>query len=395
MDGLYADRSREWLGPMQRHSSSETVDLKDFSFLDNPIDTVKSLQLIARLESVVIDARLNFHDETCLDVGPYLALQAMRKDMMPIFSGGSITPQTQKVLDIVGLRKPLRMAFPLPNDRTFVWPFPFRTRRPAGSSSSASRMLDPQSYERVADDLIEAINGWLGSLVNRELTPVGCRYVQTVVGEALDNAERHSDISSQDGDWAIAGFMTRIGKGDLSKYRCHLSFMSLGATVAESIKTAGARTQRKMAEYVSRHRNLFDRKFSEENLQTVFALQDGVSRFSDALRAHRGGTGLMDVLEFFSALGGLSDAGVAPKLAILSGSTCISVTRPYMVGVRRGAALSVGRLAPREQWFNSENDPERPPDSSHVFSLPAPIRGTIITMAWTLNPKHLSAPDNA
>jgi hypothetical protein len=208
LDGLYPDRASAWIAPMRRQHPLEEVELKNFSFLDNPVQTINALRRIAELESVAIEARLNFRDETCMDIGPFLALQAIRRDMLPMFSGGSITRPIQKILDIVGLRKPLNMAFPLTNDRTFVWPFPFRTRRPAGSSSSASRMLDPQSYERVADDLIDAINGWLGSLVGRQLSSVGCRYVQTVVGEVLDNAERHSDISSQDGDWSIAGFMS-------------------------------------------------------------------------------------------------------------------------------------------------------------------------------------------
>jgi hypothetical protein len=151
-----------------------------------------------------------------------------------------------------------------------------------------------------------------------------------------------------------------------------------------------------MAAYVSKHRSLFDLQFSEECLQTVFALQDGVSRFSDALQARRGGTGLMDVLEFFAALGGISKTGWEPKLAILSGSTCIIAKSPYVHGLRRtGAPLVAGRLAPRELWFNDLNDPDSRPSADHVLSLPAPVRGTIITMAWTLNPEQLSTPSNA
>jgi hypothetical protein len=393
MDGLYPNRLKAWLPPLQRNHPLEEVELKDFSFLDNPIETIGVLRRIAELESVAIEARLNFRDNVCMDIGPYLALQAMRRDMLQIYSGGAITKPIQTVLDMVGLRKPLHMAFPLPNDQTFVWPFPFRSRRPTGSSTSTSRLLEPQTYERVADELIEAINGWLGSLVQRELSSVGCKYVQTVVGEALDNAERHSDISSEDGDWSIAGFMTRRYVESIWEYKCHLSFMSLGATIAESLQLAGGKTRARMMEYVSKHRSLFNQQFSEENLQTVFALQDGVSRFSEALKAQRGGTGLMDVLEFFAALGGISRTGWEPKLVILSGSTCIIVKSPYMTGVRKGDRVPSGKIPPREQWFNDQNDPNYSPDPRHVFSLPAPIKGTIITMAWTINPEQLSAPE--
>ena len=147
-----------------------------------------------------------------------------------------------------------------------------------------------------------------------------------------------------------------------------------------------------MERYVRRHRTILTNRLTEENLQTVFALQDGVSRIHDALVQGRGGTGLMDIIDFFAQLSATTAPDrMRPRLAILSGATCILLQPPYVEGTRKaGAEPLPGFLhPPRELWFNPANSPDEPPDRAHVLHLPARLNGTLVAMAWTFDPEYL------
>lgn len=176
------------------------------------------------------------------------------------------------------------------------------------------------------------------------------------------------------------------------EYRCHLALLSVGATISESMDTAAGATRDKMAEYVKRHSGLFSRKLTRENLQTVFALQDGVSRVELALSKSRGGTGLMDIIHFFHSLSGTeTPEKTRPRLSVVvSGSTLILLKPPYMRGTRGNKLSSEDNLlSPRELWFNAENSQDQPPSSEHVLDLPYRLNGTLVTMVWTLDAKFL------
>ena len=384
LDDLYPRRLKDWRPVHERTQSTGTVLLRDFSFVDEPANTMELLRQIAEMETTKTEGRLDFIDPLCLDIGPLLVLQAMHTGMVPLFTGGRISASVQRVLEMVGLRSALGMHFVLPAALTSVWPLPFRTR--SGQGDTPNRLLRNQTSEVVTTDVVQRINDWLIELAHVELTPEGERLALQLTGEALDNAERHSDLIFSDGSWSVAGFVARRrenNNGDFI-YRCHLGLLSIGASIAESIQSASPRTTARMGDYVRRHRGTF-RRFSDENLQTVFALQDGVSRVHG-----RGGTGLMDIVEFFAALSGTSDPERRrPRLAIVSGATCIRVQPPYIQGTRSAEPGPKGLRQPRELWFNRQNDPQFPPDNAHLISLPARLAGTLITMAWTMDEEFL------
>jgi hypothetical protein len=395
LDGLHPDRSLEWQPIYERPFRTGAVDIPSFSFIDDPIAAVQKLKEIAVLEARVQDARINFSDNSCSDIGPYLVLQEMQRGMIPVFSGGTISRRIQLVVDHVGLRNALRMQFdgPEPSRDDPIWPLPFRRRQAQGDSSE--RLLRAQTSEQTAAEVMTELNGWLQTFADREFTRRGEGLVYGMTGEAMNNAERHSDPDSIDGSWSIAGYLVPDRRGDQETYRCHLALLSTGATISETMKTAGVKTRAKMREYVRRHRNLFERRFSEESLETVFALQDGVSRVETALESGRGGTGLLDIVQFFSALADNADPTQhAPGLAIVSGSTCIICRQPYIEGRRMRETSEDGLRAPRELWFNANNTPQEPPDTNFVISLPAKVSGTLITMAWTIDPTYLQSREN-
>ncbi|HZS62886.1 MAG TPA: hypothetical protein VFA53_00075 [Xanthobacteraceae bacterium] len=390
LDGLNPQRSTTWKPVFERPHAAAELDLKNFSFVDDPINAISLLKQIAELESKISEGRLNFDDQPCLDIGPFLVLQEMNKGMLPIFLGGRISGSVLRVIEFVGLRHALGMRFSRAPSAGGIWPLPFRSRTPQGASPQ--RLLRHQTSEHVATEVIERINEWLAEQAEVQLTEDGERLVLSMTGEVLDNAERHSDLSSRDGSWSVAGFMVRQRNETSIFYKCHLALLSTGASIAESMATAGDATKARMDEYVRRHRGFLKSNFTDENLQTVFALQDGVSRVHDALAQGRGGTGFMDIIEFFAALSGTSKADIPPpSLAIISGSTCISIKPPYMVGVRNNLFAKEGLRAPRELWFNPTNNPDEMPDPAHVLSLPARLKGTLITMVWTTDPEYLQS----
>lgn len=390
LDGLYPERRSVWKKPLWRAPLGVTISLKRFSFVDDPIGTINSLRQIAEHEPVITEGQLNFDDEECLDVGPYLILQAMNKGMAPVFVGGKISRSVQSVLEAVGLKRALEMRFlPLSEEeKKTIYPLPFRTRY--AQDRTKDRLIGVQYSEKTATDVIDKINEWLQRAADVELSRDGERYILQVIGEALDNAERHSDPIANNGDgaWSVAGFMTSNRRNGTNVYRCQLALLSAGATIAESLEAAAPTTKLKRDEYVRRHWRLLNNGFSEEALATVFALQDGVSRVPN-----RGGTGLMDIIGMFHMLSGHEAPDEPARMAIVSGATCILIAPPYIEGCRRGPCDDLHR-APRELWFNKDNTPEAEPDKSHVIQLPAKLQGTLISMAWTMDVSYLTRVAN-
>jgi hypothetical protein len=136
---LYPERVKPgvWL-PSWKRKDWHDIDLKDFSFLDAPENTIINLRNIVEAETKSADLRINFHDPFCLDVGPYLLLGMIRQEMLPICRGGTITTSLQKVIETVHLGEFLRMRPDRLTDRRDVWPFPLRFSRPVSRVSTWS-----------------------------------------------------------------------------------------------------------------------------------------------------------------------------------------------------------------------------------------------------------------
>jgi hypothetical protein len=389
VDEMLPERSRIWRNITRRRRRDAPIEvrLSNFSFVHNPIGTMNQFAELLRVEATEVQARLNFQDGDCLDIGAYLVLQALRGHMAPVFTGGTMPTGIQKVLDAVGLREPLNMApFRGVSDYDGVWPFHLRTRRP-GKSRSARRFLEPQTIEIVADRFVKTVNEWLSAAAKRQLTPSGRRLVLKIVGEALNNAERHSVPNSDDGDWAIAGYLVRERSVELGEiFKCYIGFLSIGSSISESILAGPALMKASMAEYVSRHRRS---RLSDEDLRTVFALQDGVTKNHDAAAGHRGGTGFQDIFEFFSALGDMDSARHPARMVIISGNTCINLCAPYMRGAQKA-----GDLSERELWFNAINSSSEPPSLDHVVTLPSKLHGTLVSMTFAVDRSYLEAQSN-
>ena len=302
LDHMVSNRKTRYsTSPLLRSKKGNTaVSLKEFSFTHNPIMTMNLLGELADRECDSFGINIDFHDDYCLDVGPYLLLSVMKRQMTPIFLGGEISNPMSKVLHALELDQELGIAVPISNElHEDVFPFPVHRRRASGRSTSETRFIDQQSHEKVAKSLSAAIDDWLQVTASQQLNPRGRRIVLRLVAETLDNAERHGDVkcAENDGEWIVAGFMARREYKNHEYYRCHLAFLSTGTTIEESITTAPEPITSKINEYTDRHKgSIGSRDQSAKHLRTVFALQDGITRSEQATLEKRNGTGFQDIL---------------------------------------------------------------------------------------------------
>lgn len=391
LDHIVTDREKKFETSAlkrKRRVGRVAVELKDMSFTHNPRETMSRLGQLADMESGAFEIKLDFHDTLCLDVGPFLLLSTIKRGMPDFFVGGDISLSMSKVMNALELDQELGIWVPIPEDQhTDVFPFPVHRRRQSGSTGSGTRYIDKQSHEKVANNLKTAFDNWLGVTTQQKLNVKGRRSVYKLVTETLDNAERHGDLleHQNDGDWIVAGFMARRGTGDQEYYRCHLAFLSTGTTISDTIQTTPEPTKSKLDEYVAKHRSQIGTKaHSTEHLSTVFALQDGVTRSEEAVNEKRNGTGFQDILEFYSDLAAHGAEQANASMAIVSGRTCVLCNTPYMHGVRKD-----GEDSEREMWFNEANTQDLPPDRNNVIELDRCLKGTLISMAFTLDLDYL------
>lgn len=383
LDALVPSRKQDWV-PVLSRSRNETasVELKNFSFLDNPAGTLSALKNLAQVSCRYVDAKVHFADEHCLDIGAYLVLSEVWRSLFPSFTGGNMQPSVQKVLEAVGLREVMRMRLGGVDDLDDIWAFPIKKRVPFGSLHSNRIVFEAQRDQITAEQLCDAIDTWLGvPKPPHELTTEGRAWIATIILELLNNAQRHSNPETSDGNWSIAAFMVRRATDGVETFNCHLGILSVGASINESLRTCEPTTRAELNRFVALQSGS---NRSDATLRTLYALQDGVTRDPKAAAKRRGGVGLQDVIELVNTLGGTSSSGPSPRLTILSGRTCISVGEPYMVGRRMA-----GSTSPRVLWFNARNSASDAPDPLHVFDLDDHFAGTIVSVSFGLDGAYL------
>lgn len=381
LEALSPGRRRRWLNPAQR-TLREQVILRRFSFLDDPRETLLSLRRLIDLDCTCAEVKANFEDPGCLDAGSLIVFCLIQKNLSPVISGGKMDHSLQTVFKALDMERFANVRLFGDTASHAIWPFQITYRRKPGTSTADHQAFRATTKEKVADRLVKQVDEWLDAAnTGRELTPRGKGSVSKIVTELLCNAERHSDEKyPDDGSWWIAGFMTREDpeqEPTSARCVCHLAIVSLGRSVSDSLETSRDNvTQSLMADYRRRHGAAGGR---DSLLNTVCALQDGVSKDSQAPGEVRGGTGFMEVIEFVDSIGGPDNAKRPSRIAVISGSSCVIIGGPY----RQVCAPRPG--TPREQWFNERNSLEDPPSPDHVFMLPIEFPGTIVSMRFCLD----------
>lgn len=393
LDALVPSRREKWVGILRRPALRKVpaLNLRNFNFLDEPAGTLQAIKKIGELEGVALQAFLHFEDDFCRDAGAYLVLAEIWPQMTRIFEGGRMKGPVQRVLNATGWGRHARMSLrAAENDVDFlyegkhadVWAFPLQRRRRALSSRSATVHLDPQTREEATDRFCAAVDEWIGvPEINQELTDSGKGWIGGIIGELLCNAERHSHSNSDDGDWSTTAFMVRRTEEGQPVLRCYMAFLSVGRSFAESLSDAAPDIIEGLQGYLRKH---WASGISAEILTTIYALQDTITCDPVAREDRSGGTGLQDVLEFVEFLAGPSRSSGDTRVTIVSGKACIRLRHPYLKGQRRESGQ------PRLLWCNQANSSDYPPDASVVDALPEHFAGTLVSVAFTLDPAYLA-----
>ncbi len=384
IESLNPERRKHWkpVPARDRTSSGYVVEIPRLSFLDDPEAAFECIRQLTEVETHALSVRINFTFQYVEDIGPFLLLAEIWPYFAPVFTGGgTMYPAVQKVIASVGLQSSLSMAFPGLSDLKDVWAMPVQKRRPSGRSRSPDRFLEPQSSEMAADRICREIDRWFkesGSCV--ELNDAGRQHLGQVITEILDNAERHSSYANKDGSWTTAAFMAKRHVDGEERFLCHIAFLSIGDTIAESLMaTAPQRLKDQLVELAT-DLEAAGATQSWDTLLTLAAIQDGVTRDPDAFERKSGGYGFMDFVDSVNVLGLSTHVANAVRMVIISGSSCIRLESPYV----RGTPLTDGTR--RRLYFNSENDPSTPPDRAFVQDLSYRLPGTVISAAFTLDP---------
>lgn len=387
LDRLYPERLNEgvWLDLRSRRPdiAAAPIKLENFSFLDDPVSTIVGLRKVAEAEARSAIARIDFCDEHCLDVVPFMLLAECWSEMLPVFEGGRMNIPMQKVLAAVGVQHAMGIGLGGVTEFSDVWTFPLYRRRRKGTTSSRTPFLDAQTREIATDHFCAALDEWLSQL-DISLNSRGVAWIKQILGELLENAERHADGDRGDGPWAVSGFMARREEGNDKEviFRAHIGIVNLGDTFSESLMRATDSVRRALDEYVLLMRNLGALQ-SAATLRTLAALQDGITCDPEADNDDRGGYGLQEMLDLVSLLGHTPVSDRLPRITIVSGSSCIRLRHPYLKGTRMD-----GPDSPRVLWCNNTNSRNQPPDPSFVFDLQPGLPGTAISIGFVLDPSY-------
>ena len=384
LDTLVVGRSKKWLAPVKREKRAK-ISLKNFSFIDNPEQTIEVLKDVVEAECVAREMDLDFDDPQVDDVSPYLVLGLMRQNMLPVQRGGNMPRPIQKVVEAVRLRHFLMMApFSGPKDTSDVWAYPLVQRQPA--SGRAATYLEPTKKEVAAVRFVKTINEWLSKMEPAfGLTGDGEKSIGGMLDEILDNAQRHASPTLNEGKWSIAGYMARRLVSGRDSYACHVSIVNLGRSIAESMMSAPNQIRNDMEEYAVLHEG--KHQLTKDELRTVYAMQDSIS--SREKDEASGGYGIMSMLNFLNEIGGSDTTPHRPRISILSGNSYIIFKGPYRSGVVASADTRI-----RQQWFNNSNDLQEPPDPDYVRRLGHRFPGTIISIRFWIDPEMLAEAHN-
>lgn len=386
LENLHKGRRKDWL-PISRRIRVlpyPSISIKKFSFLDHPDDTLRIFEALSRMEAREISANIHFDDEYIEDIGGFLVLSEIWPAIRSFAEGGRMSVPIQRVLLEMGMGAELSIrlsAAEAESVRKDIWTMPVQRRTPLRMRASEA-LLPPQRSDIAASRFGDLVNQWLAvDNLQAELTPKGLSKLKGIFGELLDNAVRHSQPGAVEGSWSMAAFMARRETDDGPQFVCRIAVLSPGQPIADTFAGAAPKIQDFANMYASRHANPNQ---SPATLKTLLALQDMITTDPDAFAEEGGGTGLMETIGFFNALAALDSPGFAPKMTIVSGSSCIMLRPPYIVG-QTDPSWNKESAPPRQLWCNDANSQNSRPDANYVFDLKGYLAGTLITMGFTLD----------
>lgn len=292
-------------------------------------------------------------------------------------------PEIMEILFSIGSYRVLKgWSMDFPN----ITPFPLRV----------GRLSQPGQREIDNTDLVSYISECLGKC-NRTLTGDAETEFSDIIGEVLANAEEHSTTKQR---YLIGYFKMNQDQADaLGTF--NLVIFNFGDTIYQKFKDPDCPNQQTVEDmrtlsksYTARgfFKRLFDGpRFEEETLWTLYALQQGVTRYKDWNR----GNGTMEFIESFFALKGDNLQDDNSRLTLFSGNTRIMFDGTYAPKTLTMTDSEGNIKEVKVMTFNRSNDISQQPDRKFVNFANEFFPGTMISAKICIKPSNteVKTPD--
>lgn len=277
--------------------------------------------------------------------------------------------EIEKILFSIGAYKNLK-GFNITFDN--IIPFPIKIGHKDNPRLSEKREVD---ITQTVDYIISCL-----AKLNKRLTDSAETNFYKVIGEVIQNAEEHSNTKIR---YLIGHFEeNKNGSSDYGVF--NLAILNFGNTFYETFKNAENPNKAVIGQMESLSKKyttngLFKKKkFEEETLWTLYALQDGVTRIKDWNR----GNGAIRFIESFINLKGNTQTDNISKMVITSGHTRIIFDGKYQITKqKRGNEEKEFKM----MTFNASGDIEQLPDENYVVYEENYFPGTIISVKLKLD----------
>ncbi len=349
-----------------------------FSLIDDPDSALRTIeQLVAfgrnkKTETIhILQNECKHIDHGAASVLNVLALAADTDHRLELRGKLPEDPNAKAIVIATGLPKVFNVPMPTPTN--FLT---FELRR--GAKKAVKATMSSQQ-ENISTEIVTYLNKCLGNY-NYALTDESAGWLSGLVGEVLGNAEDHGGR----GDWWIAGYLRSLPNNSYGD--CHITILNFGETVCETMQKLDkdCDLSNQIHKLISTYKEdgRLNKPWTEENLWTLYALQEGISRFNT--KDYRRGHGLPDMIEFFQNLGANHTANEDPRMALISGRTQIIFDNRYKISRRESLGGNRRVIA-----FNEQNDLKVAPDVKSVKKISHFFPGTILTMDFFIDPVNL------
>lgn len=367
---------------------------KRFSIIDNPDESYDTLRkiihalLLENIKELTLDYKYCESTELSTQVLLDIILQDYvkfkdickrhcrnRKDIFPEFGGVNIdNKELKEMMWSVGSPATLGIA-----ERNYnnVVKYKLRVHSIEKNSDEKHRM---EQKELDTTELIDYVISCLKRM-NKRLTPQKRDDLCTVIGEILINAEEHSTTSKR---FSI-GFFREYEENDNHFGLIRLVILNFGKTIYEKFKADDCPNQdivkkmHELSDQYTRKSFFFKDRFEEENLWTLYALQEGVTSVPSSSYFKRGNGSIRFIESFFNIKGNSMQDDVS-RMTIVSGRTKIVFDGSYNI-----TNSVIGEEKFKVMAFNQSGSLEDKPDSTYVNCTKNYFPGTMISVKLLLN----------
>jgi hypothetical protein len=381
---------------------------KVFSLISNTEETleiISSLITVSRhfkpLQQIHIDhsscEEMDLAASAIFDVATLAILKEFPSGTFNLTGEIPKSGSVRRLMIAMGLPRQLNINIPRAPDE-LILDFPLKK----GSKQSPGNYQGVSDAERIASDLANHLRDCFRRAAGFELPLSVTRQVLKWLPEVIGNAEDHSETDEW---WAISYLAPHNQEaysqslkdgGDSFLGECQLAVFGFGRSFYESLSAPDTAPGLKtlVGELAKKHSQMgwfTPRNYTERDLWTLYALQDGVSRFADVPGTIDRGWGTVRMIQAFQRLGSTLTPGLTPKMVLISGDTLINFDSKYQLKEQAVANGEREIIA-----FNEGNTLEQRPDRNYVRSLRSYFPGTLLAFRFFIdkaNLERMNAPN--